>query len=180
MPDIKSTFEIVDVLTILDAEKILKSQSPLSSDSNKPTTLLNNGTGTVYMVTTKGNAISGQAGSELNISVDAGDNIRFRTLSLTDAADYKCFIHHTNVSKNKELLVPDNFTFNCLNVDEPYPAPGWPANGVSSEKRADYFWQTTAESDGQATYQFVVAIYDRHSTLKGYVTWDPYITIKGN
>ncbi|WP_080413477.1 AidA/PixA family protein [Burkholderia ubonensis] len=48
---------------------------------------------------------------------------------------------------------------------------------MKDENRADFFWQTTAVGEGKATYQLIVAIYDRKKNLKGYVTWDPYITI---
>jgi len=180
MPKIKSTFKIVDVITLFDVEAILINHPELSHNPSAATPLKDNGKDTVFMVTTTGNVIAGQAGNELNIGVDAGDIIRFRTVSLTNVSDYKCFIHHTNVSHGAELLSPDDFEFQCPNINEPYPAPGWPHNGVDSEKRADYFWQTNPVSKGQATYQFVVAIYDRHANLKGYVTWDPFITINND
>ncbi|WP_157646154.1 AidA/PixA family protein [Burkholderia ubonensis] len=65
------------------------------------------------------------------------------------------------------------------NFDAPYPPQGWPksTNELKDENRADFFWQTTAVGEGKATYQLIVAIYDRKKNLKGYVTWDPYITI---
>ncbi|KVD59004.1 hypothetical protein WK57_34400 [Burkholderia ubonensis] len=170
----KSTFEIIDILTVLDIETILQNQSPLSNTPYPATGLQGN---VVYMLTADKNAISGQGKSELNIKADGGDVIRWRTVSVSDESDYKAYIYAINYSEGADLL--SGATPFSTNFDEPYPPQGWPksTNELKDENRADFFWQTTAVGEGKATYQLIVAIYDRKKNLKGYVTWDPYITI---
>ncbi|KVO01386.1 hypothetical protein WJ85_00925 [Burkholderia ubonensis] len=170
----KSTFEIIDILTVLDIETILQNQSPLSNTPYPATGLQGN---VVYMLTADKNAISGQGKSELDIKADGGDVIRWRTVSVSDESDYKAYIYAINYSKGADLL--SGATPFSTNFDEPYPPQGWPksTNELKDENRADFFWQTTAVGEGKATYQLIVAIYDRKKNLKGYVTWDPYITI---
>ena len=187
MPEILSTYNIIDVLTAFDVEEILnRNANSLSKRPDAPTPLGQN-PDTVYMITTLANAAygygqgplqgvdQGEAGSNLRIKASVNDVIRWRTVSLTDTADYKCFLYRfTAIGPNRLGQV----SYLTANVTEPYPAPGWPDNNhVNVVPRADYYAQATVLSPGTETYTFVVAIYDRHAQLKGYVTWDPYITI---
>ncbi|RQS12941.1 hypothetical protein DIE07_07595 [Burkholderia sp. Bp9002] len=180
MSQILSTYNIIDVLTAFDIEEILNKYGPLSQNRDSPTRLVNS-QDTVYMLTTHAHAYynqggdQGEGGSNLRVKADVNDVIRWRTVSLTAAADYKCFLYQF-VPLGVNLLGPT--TFQTANIAEPYPAPGWPENNrVNEEPRADYYAQATVLSPGTETYYFRVAIYDRHAQLKGYVYWDPYINI---
>ncbi|MCA8032413.1 inclusion body family protein [Burkholderia arboris] len=183
MSQILSTYNIVDVLTAFDVEKILGYQKPgkqLSQDPTRPTLLPSNGYDEVYMITTDRNVISGQAGSNLSMRVEVNDIVRWRTVSLTDVADYQCFIHTFKflsvASPNDPPLSQP--TFEHTYPSEPDPAPGWPNNGVKERPGSDFYWQATARSQGSATYTFVVAMYQRNGELVGYFQWDPSITIR--
>ncbi|KAG8154931.1 AidA/PixA family protein [Burkholderia catarinensis] len=188
MSHILSTFKIIDVLTAFDVFEILKrNNNSLSQNSGQPTSLGNN-PDTVYMITTLANAAygysqgttqgsnQGEGGNNLRIKAEVDDVIHWRTVSLTDTADYKCFLHNF-IPKTANLL--SNVTYLTANTTEPYPAPGWPGNNqVKEEPRADYYAQATVLRPGNnETYSFVAAIYDRHAQLKGYVSWDAYLTI---
>jgi len=182
MSQILSTYNIVDVLTAFDVEKILGYQKPgtqLSQDPMNPTLLPNNGYDDVYMVTTDRNVISGQAGSDLKMQAEVNDIIRWRTISLTDVADYKCFIHTFKfigytAPEKAPLSTP---IFEHTFPTEPDPAPGWPNGGVQERPSSDFYWQATARRKGSASYTFVVAVYQRSGKLVGYFQWDPSITI---
>lgn len=187
MPEILSTYSIIDVLTAFDVEEILRRNNNSLSSNPGAATSLGNNPDTVYMITTLANAAygfgqgpkpgtnQGEAGSNLRIKANVNDVIRWRTVSLTDTADYKCFLYHFKAIGTNRL---GDISYITANIIEPYPAPGWPENNrVNEEPRADYYAQATVRSSGDETYTFVVAIYDRHAQLKGYVTWDPYITI---
>ncbi|AOK20717.1 MULTISPECIES: AidA/PixA family protein [Burkholderia cepacia complex] len=186
MPEILSTYNIVDVLTAIDVEKILSDlpASQLSKNPQYPTTLKSNGHDEIYMITTDKNVISGQAGDALNVSVDVNDIIRWRTTSLTVVADYRCIIYQVKLKKNIEGAHPDypllsDPHFAHTYPSEPDPKPGWPNNGVEKRTSSDYFWHSTAQSEGTAIYTFVVAIY-KHNSVEplGYFSWDPKITIR--
>ncbi|MBY8609657.1 MAG: inclusion body family protein [Burkholderia sp.] len=186
MSQILSTYNIIDVLTAFDVDEILrKNNNSLSTNPNQPTSLGQN-PDTVYMITTLANAAygygqgplqginQGEAGSNLRIKANVNDVIRWRTVSLTDVADYKCFLYRFTAISGALL---SEVSYLTANVTEPYPAAGWPgSNRVNEEPRADYYAQATVIRPGTETYTFVVAIYDRHAQLKGYITWDPYIT----
>ncbi|HDR9509153.1 hypothetical protein C5615_16515 [Burkholderia cepacia] len=183
MSQILSTYNIVDVLTAFDVEKILGYQKPhnqLSKDPSTPTLLPSNGYDEVYMITTDRNVISGQAGSNLSMRAEVNDVIRWRTISLTDVADYKCFIH---TFKIMSVTAPEDPPLSSPKFEhsypsEPDPAPGWPNNGVKERPGSDFYWHATARRPGTATYTFVVAVYQRHGELVGYFQWDPSITIR--
>ncbi|MBN3817982.1 hypothetical protein G3N57_15800 [Paraburkholderia sp. Se-20369] len=188
MSHVLSTYNIIDVLTAFDVEEILNKYPALSRNREQPTPLVNSvSMNTIYMLTTHAHAVYGQGqggdqgegGSNLRIKADVNDIIRWRTVSLTDAADYKCFLYRfkwVGSSTGRDLLGP--VTFQTANIAEPYPAQGWPENNkVNEEPTADYYAQATVLSPGIETYTFSVGIYDRHAQLKGYFYWDPYINI---
>ena len=188
MSKILDTFKIVDVLIAFDVDEILKSNNnSLSQHPGQPTSLGNN-PDTVYMITTLANAAygygqgttqgsnEGEGGSNLRIKAQVDDVIRWRTVSLTGTANYKCFLYDF-VPKTANLL--GYVSYLTDNSTEPYPARGWPENNtVNEEARADYYAKATVLCPGNnETYSFVAAIYDRHAQLKGYVSWDAYLTI---
>lgn len=187
MPEILSTYSIIDVLTAFDVEEILKKNNNSLSSNPSAATFLGNDPDTVYMITRLANAAygfgqgplqganQGEGGGNLRLKVNVNDLIRWRTVSLTDTANYKCFLYSFKANGVNRL---GEVSYITTNVAEPYPAPGWPDNNhVNEESRADYYAHATALSPGDETYSFVVAIYDRHAQLKGYVTWNAYITI---
>ncbi|KVU45840.1 hypothetical protein WK69_14930 [Burkholderia ubonensis] len=184
----KSTYKITDVLIAFDVENILKKLdgSPQSRSKNNPPSLGSN-VNSVYMITTIADAVygfgqgpyqgldEGEAGSNLRIKAEVEDVIRWRTVSLTDQADYKCFLYRFK-SYGANLLSDVHYL--TTNINQPYPLQGWPDNNlVGEEKRADYYAQATVLAPGTETYAFYVAIYDRHAQPKGYFYWDPYINI---
>ncbi|AXF24877.1 hypothetical protein CUJ89_32110 [Burkholderia pyrrocinia] len=182
MPEILSTYSIIDVLIAFDVEEILRrNNNSLSTNSSQPTSLGNN-PDTVFMITTLANAAygysqgsQGEGGGNLRIKAEVNDLIHWRTVSLTDTADYKCFLYRLTPRGANRL---GNVSYLTANITEPYPAQGWPENNqVNEEPRADYYAEARVRSPGDETYSFVVAIYDRHAQLKGYVTWDPFIGI---
>ncbi len=70
--------------------------------------------------------------------------IRWRTVSLTDPAGYKCFLYDF-VPKTANLL--GYVSYLTDNSTEPYPARGWPENDqVKEEQRADYYAKATVIS----------------------------------
>ncbi|UXU89605.1 inclusion body family protein [Burkholderia sp. S-53] len=179
--------KLIEVLIAFDVEEILKkNNNTLGTEPNQATSL-GNAPDSVYMITPLANAAygygqgslqgvnQGEAGSGLLIKANIGDQIYWRTVSLTDTEIYKCFLYGLRAVSDNHL---GDISYHTENVNEPYPEQGWPDNaGVKTEQRADYWVQATVLRPGQETYAFVVAVYDRRAQLKGYVTWDAYLTI---
>ncbi|MCU9956124.1 MULTISPECIES: AidA/PixA family protein [Burkholderia] len=181
------TFKFIDVLIAFDVDEILKkNNNALGTEPDKATSL-GNDPDSVYMITPLADAADGygqgsvqgvyqgEAGSNLLLKANVNDRIYWRTVSLTDTENYKCFLYRFKAI-GRNLL--GEVSYRTENVTEPYPVQGWPDdNSVKTEQRADYWAQATVLAPGQETYAFVVAVYDRHAQLKGYVTWDAYLTI---
>ncbi|AWV02848.1 hypothetical protein DM992_26165 [Burkholderia sp. JP2-270] len=181
------TFKFIDVLIAFDVDEILKkNNNSLGTEPDKATSL-GNDPDSVYMITPLADAADGysqgsvqgvyqgEAGSNLLLKANVDDVIYWRTVSLTYTESYKCFLYRFKAI-TRNLL--GEVSYHTENVNEPYPVQGWPDNNsVKAEQRADYWAQATVLASGQETYAFVVAVYDRHAQLKGYVTWDAYLTI---
>ncbi|WP_338640701.1 AidA/PixA family protein [Burkholderia pyrrocinia] len=179
--------KFIDVLIAFDVEEILKkNNNALGTDPNQATSLANI-PDSVYMITPVADAAygysqgplqginQGEAGNNMRIKANVEDEIYWRTVSLTDKENYKCFLYRFKAT-GRNLL--GEVTYHTENVYEPYPEQGWPdSNGVKTEQRADYWAQATVLCPGQETYAFVAAVYDRHAQLKGYVTWNAFISI---
>ncbi|KVL95010.1 hypothetical protein DF107_28735 [Burkholderia stagnalis] len=184
------TSKIIDVLIALDVEEILKNYPSLSQSKEQPT-LLTNAVDCIYMLTTRANAVygygpnqggaQGEGGNDLNVKASVNDSIRWRTVSLTDTAEYTCFLYEYKLvtsSIGKDLL--GKKTYETANVSEPYPVEGWPeVMQVQREPRADFKARATVLNAGSEIYYFYVAIYDNLGHLKGYIRWDPRLTVSG-
>lgn len=181
------SFKIIDVLIAFDVEEILKKNNNALGTEPYQATSLGNDPDSVYMITPLADAADGygqgsvqgvyqgEAGSNLLLKANVGDEIYWRTASLTYTESYKCFLYRLEAITG-DLL--GDISYHTENVNEPYPVQGWPDNNsVKAEQRADYWVQATVRSPGQETYAFVAAVYDRRAQLKGYVTWDAYITV---
>ena len=181
------SFKFIDVLIAFDVQEILKQNNNTLGATPEKATALGNNPDTVYMITPLADAASGfgqgsvqgmyqgEGGSNLMLKANVNDMIYWRTVSLTDTENYKCFLYSIQAISGNLLGYVSHMT---ENTTEPYPAQGWPDNNsVKTELRADYWAQATVLSPGQETYAFVAAVYDRHAQLKGYVTWKAYLAI---
>ena len=75
-----STDGIIDVLIAIDADTILKTYGP-NSDATNPVQVSN--AGLIFMLTKQANALSGEAGTELNLSAQTMDVIRWRETTMS-------------------------------------------------------------------------------------------------
>jgi hypothetical protein len=106
---------VTDVLVAIDTATILQKYTGCSKSADSPTLI---DPKYVYMITNQDNAISGQAGGELDLKAQVGDLIRWRETSLSlgfeTAAIFYRFIAAApeqqqsigaNLSKSRELLL---------------------------------------------------------------------------
>jgi hypothetical protein len=165
-----SMADIINILIAVDCETL--AQQSLSTDSDHPTSIAEN---LVYAIVRQSNALSGQGGANLDVSARTGDIIRWRETSLSLNTEYQPIAYRFHVSQGAELL--KDLGPETVEVTTPLPNPEDLLHpGTQTIK--SYFWEAEVRNSGRATYQFSFMIVDRDSNVKGYCTWDPYITIK--
>lgn len=165
----------IDILCAIDAADL----PALSQDRNNPTQGLNP---FVYMIVKDANAISGQAGPELNIRAVTGDNVRWRATSLDSNFDLSVVFYNFTASQGGNLLSSPQLLGGVsggipFTINEMLPVQGimpWSATNVSTPYD---FYQSTVEQAGSVTYQWWFQVNDTHGGLIGYGMWDPFITI---
>jgi hypothetical protein len=166
----------IDILCAIDAGEL----PTLSQDSNNPTGGLNN---YVYMIVKSADAISGQAGPELNISANIGDNVRWRATSLDSNFGLSVVFYNFTASQGGNLLSSPTLLGGVNNgtpytVNEMMPVQGnmpWSTTNVAVPYD---FYQSTVEGTGSVTYQWSFKVNKTNNgSLVGYGIWDPFITI---
>ena len=169
----------IDVLVAIDSDTILSVYGNGGSSPSSPKPVDNS---YIYMIVAQDDALSGNAGGELNISASNGDNIRWRetTLSMnfnTSVVFAEFSTQQTSLITSPELVggfPPDGDVETEL---EPQPVQGTPPWSAKETSTPYHFWQATAESPGTVTYHWVFQIFNSDGTSAGYYSWDPFITI---
>jgi hypothetical protein len=164
--------EIINVLIAFDTETIVKTYTNPSQDPNKPTQV---STSLIYMIVRQGDAISGQAGGNLNIKAQVDDVVRWRETSLSLSADsnailYK-YIRGSGEGKISEA-VP-----RISNPTVPLPNPDDPLH-PNTQTINSHYWTSDVLRQGTVGYTFQFMILDRNESIVGYYYWDPSITIR--
>lgn len=165
----------IDILCAIDAAEL----PTLSQDRNNPTGGLNQW---VYMIVKDANAISGQAGPELNISANIGDNVRWRATSLDSNFDLTVVFYNFTAQGGNLLTSPQLIGGvnggTPVTINQMMPVQGnMPWNTTSVAVPYDYY-QSTVESVGSVTYQWSFQVNNTsNGSLVGYGIWDPFITI---
>lgn len=169
----------IEVLVVFDAATILADNPNPSQDAGSPTPADGQ---YIFMITDQANAGSGQAGNELNVLAQTGDTIRWREATLAPT-DYEALLYAFTMEQNPQAgqqpggpsLISTPVPI-LISVTEPFPDPGNPSV-PQMQRLNDYFWNCTVENPGSVTYQFSFMLVDRNGNVKGYFTWDPFITI---
>ncbi|WP_211114952.1 inclusion body family protein [Azospirillum brasilense] len=162
---------ITNVLITFDTESILNDYKNLSRDPKNPTPI---SAKYIYMVTNGANAISGQAGGELNLKASVNDVIRWREATLTLSSDDSALMYAFVPTGGANLISPPQALLSTVTVPVPNPSNLTTPN---FETIKDFFWNSIALDTGRVTYHFHFMITDRYGQVKGYCKWDPYITI---
>ncbi len=168
----------IDILCAINAADL----PTLSRDSTSPTGGLNS---YVYMIVRNESVISGQAGPELDIKANIGDNVRWRSTSLDASFDLSVVFYNFTATAGGKLLSPplllggvsSGSNGTAFTINEQMPVQGampWSATNVAVPY--DYF-QSTVESTGSVTYQWWFRVNHTDGGLVGYGMWDPFIQI---
>lgn len=160
----------IDVTIVFDAEGILNKYGEKQS---KPPAFITTQNEQIHMITKKGDAISGQGGSNLKIRAYPSQNIRWYATTLTLNSRFSAVLYSFQATKGGSLIskpVPK-----IVSVDSALPDP--PENPKSQPIKV-FFWETTIEEKGTVVYHFDFLIFDNHAKkILGFYTWDPEIQI---
>ena len=164
--------KIIEVLIAVDAQTIIETLGP-NSDSNNPVQVTN--AALIYMITKQGEAVSGNAGNELNIKAETLDVIRWRETSLSLNSDHVPILYKFVQTAGDQSLI-DTPRPLLAKVKTPLPNMSNPLQPTTQEIES-YFWEANVLNPGQVTYHFMFMIADRSGKIVGYYWWDPFITI---
>lgn len=164
--------EIINVLIAFDTETIIKTYTNPSQDPNKPTQVT---TSLIYMIVRQGNAISGQAGGNLNIKAQVGDIVRWRETSLSLSAESNALLYAYIRGSGEGRI--SNATAHIVEPDVPLPNPDDPLHPKIQNVKI-HNWTSEVERQGTVGYTFRFMILDRDEGLIGYYYWDPSVTIR--
>jgi nematocidal protein AidA len=160
--------DTIDILVVFDAETIVAKYGT-NSDPANPVAVDNS---LIYMIVASGEAVSGNAGGELNIAAQTEDTIRWREATL--GPDFSAILYLFVPTSGGGLI--SNPVPYLATVTEPLPNPQNPTQ-PGTQTIQDYFWNSVALSPGSVTYHFNFMIVARNGATQGYYWWDPFITI---
>ncbi len=163
---------IIQVLVAIDAESIVGTLGT-NTDPKQPVQVTN--ANLIWMITRQGNAVSGNAGSELNLSADTDDIIRWRESTLSLNSDYSALLYEFDATDGPSGLISPPMPL-LTTVEAPLPDPNAPLLPTRQQVK-NYFWQTTVLNPGSMTYHFKFMVIGRDGAVAGYYWWDPFITI---
>lgn len=189
--------DTMDILVAIDTDTILNSVGKsfngkvfsLSSDPTKPSQLYDYvdsfgrlDQSVIYMTAPRSNVIgNSQGSSELNVQVNLGDSIRWRSTSLSKGLDHAVVLYQYSQTDGSGLIGHRD-----QKGPEPSPVYGSPLPIINFENYSstptkqdveNYFWQGEAQKTGNIRYSWAFMIVDSKNKVIGYCSWDPYITI---
>jgi hypothetical protein len=174
MEEFTMEINIDNVLIAFDAETILAVYPNPSLDPSNPT-FVQNADKVIFMMTKKGDTLSGHGASTLNFKAQPSDIIRWRETTLERNTGRNIQLYKYQASSGADLLAAP--AIQPVNVTIPIPNPTDPVHPTKFQKVADYLWQSTALDTGTVVYTFCFAVLKRDGTPLGYFKWDPAITI---
>jgi nematocidal protein AidA len=167
--------ETIDVLCAIDCDSLPK----LSQDPDDPAQGLNS---SIYMIVRDANALSGQAGPELNVLASPGDGIRWSVTSLSGNFEHSVHFYRFQASAGKDLLTPPVLVGGVHNhghftVERILPMGSIPWQG-KSEPVPHFHYESVVQAAGKVTCQWWFQVNKTSDgSLAGYGMWSPFITI---
>lgn len=163
----------IDVITVVDATSLLGLGNP-SQDQQHPTEAPSN---YVFMVTTQGNALSGNGSSALQIVVNTGDVVALRARGATLSPTYTIAIYAIAFDQGQDLLGAAQL--NEVQMQSYYPTHIADPLQFSAQQITVPFWSISALKGGSATGRCSFAILQSgHETPLGYYSAQIAITVQ--
>jgi hypothetical protein len=175
-----SMSDVIDIEIVVDTANVISSIPNPSKDVHNPTWIAHN---FAFMIANQSYVRSGQASGNLNVSVDTGDQIRWRMTSLSGNTDYSAGLSDITHLSGATTTTRAEGILATPHVPEPGTTPGsipLPAVYPTAEKQFDFFLQATTVTDGTENYSVHFQIYQYSGgslILKGCYAWDPTLTV---
>lgn len=165
--------QFINVLIAFDAETILDKYTKQTSDPKNPTSTDGS---EIYMTVRASNAVSGQAGGNLEISAHPGDIIRWRETTMSLNTQYSVLLYHyegpggSNLITDPELRHISTRWPVLKSVDDPAFDNNDPVK--------DFYWESTVQepSGNPFNYHFSFELIEGGNAI-GYYSWDPSIIV---
>ncbi len=171
----------IDILCVIDAvtlaANVASGAIPKGSQAS-PTSLGSYSQSDVYVsMLTEGSYVTNDRdGSELTITCDVGDNIRWTVTNPGAGVNYSCMLYQfssasigTSVSQPICLPLSVNLYINSASPNTSTPTP------IAYTSSA---WQTTAlAASSSVQYSWAFQLINQSGTVLGYFSWDPFIII---
>lgn len=160
---------IVDILMVIDAETLIQ-QYPKGTADN-PTVVP---APLIYLIADSSFVDFGQASKELKIAIKSLDEIRWRSTTTSMNSDYFSLLYKFELKDGDPIISTP--TPLLAEVQTPLPNMENPLQ-PKTQTIENYFWTSTALSQGEMTYTFYFMVLDRNNNPLGYYFWDPFIKI---
>ena len=173
--------ETINVLVAFDAETIIKQYPNPSKDPAKPTPISNNH---VYMTVRQSNAFAGQGGGELNVKANVEDFIEWRETTMSRGDKYIALLYAYKAGSSGTSPIDDvhHTTTDSVNA---YLVSQAPDPEFKTDAITGHHWTaevTHLTKGDRFAYTFSFELLEANpggtSTLIGYYSWDPFITVE--
>jgi hypothetical protein len=179
--ELNSSSQEIDILVVIDTDYVKSNYPNPSQDPNNPTGIDHN---SQHMIVSNTNAISGQGTADLNFSAKAGDEVSFRSTSISQNSDDAVIIYNIKYWSGDQVFntfVYDAVTRQQAVVPNYNSANGLPANTANITFSS---FDSKVKSTGTENFYVQFALYQldpnnsNNQILFGYYYWDPTITVK--
>ncbi|MXN93037.1 hypothetical protein GR160_17560 [Flavobacterium sp. Sd200] len=172
--------ELINILVTVDGAKLAEqvSDSKIAAGTkNAPTGLGAWSTSDVYiaMISQYSNVVNDGGKSELTISANSGDSIRWAMTTFGNNADYSAFLYASSFNPS-DAIVPNPLTYINSQIEEHLPNNSGTLTPFTNNI---YIAQGTVVKVGlqvQYTLSFQLVDNSNGSTI-GYFSWDPFIQV---
>jgi hypothetical protein len=169
----------IDILVVIDTERLKKEHPTLSQDPAKATGLSHD---TQFMICTGADVVNGQATADLDFKATPGDEVSFTGVSISANSEDAVIVYgikHWAQDNVFNQFVPDLVTRNKAvmpdsNTDNGLPALHTKINFSSFDSKV--------KQAGTEKFYVYIAVYTlaadgESQDLLGYGYWDPTITV---
>lgn len=171
----------IDILTVIDAKSLVSDCGPNQSTSGNAIVLGGrlDASKYIYMLVKRSEVVGIEAQPELKVAVKTGNIIRWRLTSLTVNTGYSTLLYRMNISGGSGLITTPAPYEASIKVPKPEADDngGVTINTQHTQPYKDFYFQSTARTPGDVTYQLYFMLSDDQGKPFGYFYWDPYLTI---
>lgn len=171
--------KIINILTVIDTDAVIKNYGSPSKDSNHPTPI---GHSYGYMIATGTTVNSGQGTGDLSITALVGDTVRNWAVSGSNNFEDSVLLYGMPRYSGDQVF--STFQYESFTKSTVVPHSSTQPLPAATANQTFWFFQADVVKAGTENYQVQFGLYNRSQTtgqpvLFGYYQWDPQITVAG-